>query len=164
MRDRIAMSADFGATRIRQSSALARYGVTGRPPLQPGHFSQAVSERDAYILAVLFGLLKEWRRHQLRAKPLPKEWLEMIRRNVRFFSRLSACDQAELVSHIQVFLAEKRFEGCGDLELTDDIRVTIEAQACLLLLHRRTDYFPHLRTILVYPSTYVGEGETARSR
>ncbi|PYL21800.1 MAG: hypothetical protein DMF41_01170, partial [Verrucomicrobia bacterium] len=64
---------------------------------------------------------------------------------------------AELLGHIQVFLAEKRFEGCGDLELTDDIRVTIAAQACLLLLHRKTDYFPRLLTILIYPSQYVAE-------
>jgi len=106
---------------------------------------------------VLFGLLKQRRRRRLRARPLPKEWLEIIRRNIAFFSRLSASNQAELLGHIQVFLAEKRFEGCADLELTDEIRVTITAQACLLLLHRETDYFPSLLTILVYPSTYMVE-------
>lgn len=79
----------------------------------------------------------------------------MIRRNVAFFDRLSAEDQAELIRHVQVFLAEKRFEGCGDLEITDEIRVTIAVQACLLLLRRSTDYFPRLFTILVYPSAYM---------
>ena len=106
---------------------------------------------------MLFGLLKQRRRRRLRARPLPKEWLEIIRRNIAFFSRLSASNQAELLGHIQVFLAEKRFEGCADLELTDEIRVTITAEACLLLLHRETDYFPSLLTILVYPSTYMVE-------
>src|SRR5436309_13143035 len=106
---------------------------------------------------MVFGLLKGRRRHRLQARPYPKEWLDAIRRNVRFFSRLSTSDQAELLGHIQVFLAEKRFEACGDLELTDDIRVTIAAQACLLLLHRKTDYFPRLVTVLVYPSTYLAE-------
>ena len=66
-------------------------------------------------------------------------------------------DRAELLGHVQVFLAEKRFEGCGGLAITDEVRVTIAAQACLLLLHRRTDYFPGLLTILVYPSTYMVE-------
>src|SRR5207247_571968 len=47
------------------------------------------------------------------------------------------------------------FEGCGGFEITDEVRVTIAAQACLLLLHRETDYFPHLLTILVYPLTYM---------
>ncbi len=56
---------------------------------------------------------------------------------------------------MQVFLAEKRFEGCGGLQLNDEIRVTIATQACLLLLHRKTDYYPRLLTILVYPSGYV---------
>ena len=64
-------------------------------------------------------------------------------------------DRAELLGHVQVLLAEKRFEGCGGLALTDEVRVTIAAQACLLLLHRKTDYFPGLLTILVYPSTYM---------
>ena len=68
-------------------------------------------------------------------------------------------DQLELLGHIQVFLAEKHFEGCGGLELTDEIRVTIAAQACLLLLHRNTDYFPHLTSILVYPTGYSVEEE-----
>ena len=66
-------------------------------------------------------------------------------------------DRIELLGHVQVFLAEKRFEGCGGLAINDEIRVTIAAQACLLLLHRRTDYFPGLQTILVYPTTYMVE-------
>jgi len=97
------------------------------------------------------------RRRRLRAQPFPKDWLATVESNVPFFRRLSASDQAELLGNIQVFLAEKRFEGCGGLELTDEIRVTIAAQACLLLLHRKTDYFPRLLTILVYPSTYSVE-------
>jgi Mlc titration factor MtfA (ptsG expression regulator) len=87
---------------------------------------------------------------------------------------LSEADQRELEGHIQVFLGEKYFEGCGGLVVTDEIKVTIAAQACLLLLHRQTDYYPGLITILVYPTTFVGrtqehiggglvvEGETER--
>jgi len=104
---------------------------------------------------MIFGLLKRRRRRWLRAQPFPKNWLGTIERNVLFFRRLLASDQAELLGHIQVFIAEKRFEGCGGLKLTDEIAVTIAAQACLLLLHRKTDYFPRLLTILVYPSTYM---------
>ena len=105
----------------------------------------------------MFGLLKQGRRRRLRAQLFPKEWLATIQRSALFFRRLSANDQAELLGHIQVLLAEKRFEGCGGLAITDEIRVTIAAQACLLLLHRKTDYFPALLTILVYPSAYMVE-------
>src|SRR5947199_4146329 len=106
---------------------------------------------------MIFEFLKQWRRGRLRARPFPKEWLTLIQRHVVFFHKLSAGDRAELLGHIQVFLAEKRFEGCGGFAITDEVRVTIAAQACLLLLHRRTDYFPGLLTILVYPLTYMVE-------
>ncbi len=106
---------------------------------------------------MIFDFLKQWRRRRLRARPFPKEWLKLIQRHVIFFPRLSASDRAELLGHVQVFLAEKRFEGCGGFAITDEVRVTIAAQACLLLLHRETDYFPSLLTILVYPLTYMVE-------
>jgi Mlc titration factor MtfA (ptsG expression regulator) len=106
---------------------------------------------------MVFELLKQQRRRRLRARPFPKDWLTLIQRHVVFFHRLSASDRAELLGHIQVFLAEKRFEGCGGLAITEEVRLTIAAQACLLLLHRKTDYFPGLLTILVYPVTYMVE-------
>ena len=102
----------------------------------------------------MLGFLKDRHRKRIKARPFPDEWLEIIESNVAFFPRLPANDQHELVDHIQIFLAEKNFEGV-ELEITDEVRVTIAAQACLLLLHRKTEYFPRLLTILVYPSAYL---------
>jgi MtfA peptidase len=104
---------------------------------------------------MILEFLKQQRRRRLRARPFPKEWLALIQRHVVFFPRLNGSDRAELLGHVQVFLAEKHFEGCGGFTITDEARVTIAAQACLLLLHRETDYFPGLVTILVYPLTYM---------
>jgi len=104
---------------------------------------------------MVFDLFKSRRRERLRAQPAPVAWRAILERNLAIFSRLSADDQAELLGHTQVFLAEKHFEGCGGLELTDEIRVTIAGQACLLLLHRDTDYYPELTSVLVYPSGYT---------
>lgn len=106
---------------------------------------------------MIFASLKRWRRQRLRARPFPAAWKSIVTRNVPIVRRLPAADQAELLGHIQIFLAEKYFEGCGGLELTDEIRVTIATQACLLLLHRETDYYPELVTILVYPSAYIAQ-------
>lgn len=123
---------------------------------------------------MVFGRLAQRRRERLRAKAFPPAWRAIVEHNLPVFHRLSAADQAELLGHVQVFLAEKSFEGCGGLELTDEIRVTIAAQACMLLLHRETDYYPELTSILVYPSGYTAyedrplgggiweEGEEAR--
>jgi MtfA peptidase len=102
----------------------------------------------------MLSFLKERRRKQVKARPFSNEWRQQIKKNVAFFERLSADDQAELLGHTQVLISEKGFEGCAGQEITDEIRVTIAAQASLLLLHRKTDYFPRLMTILVYPSVY----------
>lgn len=91
----------------------------------------------------------------MAARPFPHEWRAIIERRVALWSRLPAADRLELLRHILVFLDEKRFEGCGGMAITDEVRLTIAAQACLLLLHRETDYFPALRSILVYPDEYV---------
>src|SRR5688572_18031785 len=102
----------------------------------------------------MIDLFKSSRRKRLRESQFPSVWKRMVDANVRVFRRLSADDQRELLGHTQVLLAEKHFEGCGGLELTDEIRVTIAAQASVLLLHRETDYYPRLKSILVYPSPY----------
>jgi MtfA peptidase len=103
----------------------------------------------------VLGFFSRRRRERLRSAPFPAEWLETVDRNVAFYAGLSEADRRELRGHVQVFLAEKRFEGCNGLELTDEIRVTIAAHACRLLLHREADVFPRLITILVYPSAYL---------
>lgn len=81
----------------------------------------------------------------------------MLERNVPYYRCLTPEDQRELQQHIQIFLAEKKFEGLGKppVKITDEVRVTIAAQACVLLLHRDTDYYRSLKSILVYPSPYV---------
>lgn len=106
----------------------------------------------------MFSFFKKRRREGLRTQPFPSAWLNIIERNFPIYDRLPQADQQELQGHIQVFLAEKLFEGCGGLELTDEIKVTIAAGACLLLLHRETDYYPRLITILVYPHAYLAKG------
>src|SRR5258705_13859591 len=104
---------------------------------------------------MVLDLFKPRRRANLRGRPAPKAWRQILERNLPVFSRLSSEDQTELLGHTQVFIAEKHFEGCGGLVLTDEIRVTIAGQACLLLLHRETDYYPELISIIVYPSGYT---------
>lgn len=105
----------------------------------------------------MFGWLesKKRRRSRLRAQPFPDAWESILRKNVPIFNRLCSEDQKTLRGHVQVFLAEKNFEGCSGLILTDEIRVTIAAHACLLELRRKPVYYPRLITILVYPGAYI---------
>ena len=76
-------------------------------------------------------------------------------------ARLPADDQIELLGHTRVLLEEKHFEGAGGLLMRDEIRVTIAAQAAVLLLRRDADYFPRLTSIIVYPTGYVATDTTS---
>jgi Mlc titration factor MtfA (ptsG expression regulator) len=106
-------------------------------------------------------LFKNRRRKKIASRPFPDEWLTILGWNVPLYARLPEADREELKRHILVFMAEKKFEGCGGLRMTDEIRITIAAQACVLLLHRQTDYYPGLKSILVYPRAFVA-GNTHR--
>jgi len=68
---------------------------------------------------------------------------------------LEEAERVHLQALIQVFIAEKHWESAGGLELTDEIRVTISAQACLLLLGLPHNFYSNVESIVVYPSTVV---------
>jgi MtfA peptidase len=102
----------------------------------------------------MLDLFKSHRRATLRKEPLTDTEREILKRNVPYLDKLDPADRAELDGLVRVFLAEKSFEGCGGLVLTEEIKVTIAAEACLLLLHRETDMYPDVESILVYPSAY----------
>ena len=113
-------------------------------------------------LALLFILwllgkpyLTERKRQKIRAQAFPAAWRDILKRRVPYVRALPADLQLQLKRHIQVFVTEKAFIGCDGLEITDEMRVTIAAQACLLILNRPGDYYPNLRQILVYPGSFV---------
>jgi Mlc titration factor MtfA (ptsG expression regulator) len=97
------------------------------------------------------------RRRRATSIPFPDEWNDILSRNFPADSKLPDDDRKELRTKIQVFLAEKHFEGLGGLEITDEVRVTIAAQACLLLLHLGDLDYPRLSSILVYPTAYEAD-------
>ena len=95
------------------------------------------------------------RRKKLTAVPFPPEWEEIVQHNVAHYCMLEDAERAHLRALIQVFIAEKDWEGCGGFTLTDEIRVTISAQACVLLLNLPHNYYSNVKSIIVYPSTVV---------
>jgi Mlc titration factor MtfA (ptsG expression regulator) len=99
----------------------------------------------------------ERRRRRLRARAFPALWRAILARRVPYVARMPAALRLQLEDHIKVFLAEKQFFGCAGMHVDDEVRVTIAAQACLLLLNRETDYFPGLGQVLVYPAQFLVE-------
>ncbi len=102
----------------------------------------------------MFGFFRRRRRPKLKSTPLPDAWWAIIDKRVPLVRDMDGADRRELGGIVQILLAEKRFVGLNGLEITDEIRVTIAAQAALLLMHRETDYYPTLKTIHVYPHGY----------
>jgi len=87
--------------------------------------------------------------------PLPAAWREVISDNVHVAQGLTADERARLERLVTIFLHDVRFEGCMGLRVTDEMRVEIAAEACLLLLNLRFPWYPKLRRVLVYPDTFV---------
>jgi MtfA peptidase len=107
------------------------------------------------VLAAARHLYKRARHKKLLLKPFPPEWENIVQKNVPLYNRLPDELRKQLQGLVNVFLDEKDFEGCGGLKITEEIKVTIAAQACMLLLNRKTSIFKKLHTILVYPNTFV---------
>ncbi|MBI2751516.1 MAG: zinc-dependent peptidase [Burkholderiales bacterium] len=118
----------------------------------------------ALLLAV--GLLGQpywlaYRRNRVRDVAFPAAWRKILREHVPLVRKLPQHLQMQLKKHMQVFIAEKSFLGCAGLQITEEMRVVIAAQACLLILNRATDYFGNVRQILVYPGAFLVNRVTA---
>jgi len=95
------------------------------------------------------------RRRAIAEGPFPSAWREILRRDVRQTAWLSTAEAERLHGWIAVFLAEKRFEGCGGFEISDAVRVSVAAQAGLVVLGFDEEWLDRLRSVLVYPGDYL---------
>lgn len=103
---------------------------------------------------MVFGWITNHRRQAIVAQPFPAEWEGYLGKNVHFYAKLSSDEQSRLRDTLRILISEKSWEGCGGLELTDEIKVTIAGQAALLLLGMPHDFFPNVESILIYPTAY----------
>lgn len=111
----------------------------------------------------MFSWLRSWRRRAILERPFPSAWEEILRRNFAHVAWLNDDEAEQLRRWIAVFLAEKRFEGCGGFEMTDEARVLIAAQAGLVMLGFARQWLDRLQSILVYPSGYLAQRTTPLS-
>lgn len=95
------------------------------------------------------------RRRTLLARPFPDNWQQMLEEYTPLYRRLPENLKPQLHGLIHLFLDEKTFIGCRGQQINDFVKVTIAAQACILLLNRPTKCYPRLSTVYVYPQSYV---------
>ncbi len=106
-------------------------------------------------LPVFLSWLRQRRRRRLLATPFPDAWLAYLKKNVRHYRYLSSAEQARLRDALRIFVAEKNWEGCAGLVVTDEMKVAIAAQACLMALGLEGEPFRNVLSILIYPSGYA---------
>jgi Mlc titration factor MtfA (ptsG expression regulator) len=117
-------------------------------------FALKIGSRNRLIM--FLNLFKSRRRRQLLAEPFPDQWRRWLEANVRHYQQISDAQRTKLRQLVTVFVAEKCWEGCDGLEVTDEMRVTIAGSACLLAVGVEPNYyFDRVLTILVFPDTFV---------
>src|SRR5262245_51014228 len=97
-------------------------------------------------------------RDYMVSRPFPEEWDAHLRRNVAHYPLLSDDEKKRLQPTTMVLVAQKYWEGCGGLEITEEMKVTIAAQAALMLLGIEHACFSRVLSILVYPSGFLIPG------
>ena len=121
----------------------------------------ALSALLLLVIAVTFYVVY-WpgiRIRRIERQAFPTAWQTIIERRLPFYRKFTADQQQRLQNLIKRFLADHSFVGCAGLDITDEIRLTIAAQACLLILNKPGYAYRSLQSILVYPSTFVATRE-----
>jgi len=114
----------------------------------------------AFVAWLLLAPVLRARRHRrAAAAPLAPSRVDAVERNVPIRAQLPLGLRDRLDGLVAAFVAEKTFVGCNGLTVTDEMRVTIAAHACVLVLGRPHDLYPSLQSILVYPTPFWVEEE-----
>src|SRR5438046_3011364 len=81
---------------------------------RPIHQAPVPRRLDAVEFNNMIGSwLRQWRRNKILAVPFPREWLRYLEKNVLQYSYLLPEEQTKLRDDVQVFVAEKNWEGCA---------------------------------------------------
>lgn len=110
----------------------------------------------AVAVAAAFGY-QRWARRQNR-KALLKTALSdtqraIVTQQVPLTRRLPRDLHGQLEGKVNAFLDQVEFLGCNGLEVTEEMRLSIAAQACLLVVNSDA-WYDHLHTILIYPGAF----------
>ncbi len=112
-------------------------------------------------LLILAPIRRARRRRELAVQAFPAQWHQLLAARWRLYGHLPPAVLGRVQRQLQVMMAETRFYGCNGLEVTDEMRVLVLAQAALLygnVIQDRLSDFPH---VLLYPDAFVREGAMA---
>lgn len=101
-----------------------------------------------------------WSRKQARATllatPLSEHQRAVIEAMVPIVRRLPPDLRDRLQGKVNLFLDQVDFIGCDDLEVTEEMQLSIAAQACILVVNSDM-WYDNLTTILIYPNAFKSQ-------
>jgi hypothetical protein len=101
------------------------------------------------------GFLREWRRKRvLRSARLDQALWAQVASKLSFLRGLSEEETKRLEQLVVLFLSEKEMHGAHGLRLTDEVRLSIAAQACLPILNLGLDVYNSWVGVVVYPGEF----------
>ena len=125
---------------------MAGYHIVIHPPSGPDSFQG---------IATMSWSLKNWHKTRiLQQEGIPDSiWQTLI--NMRCLKGLNPEELLRLRDYATLFLHDKQIYGAHELEISDEMRVTIALQACILILNLDLDYYQNWSQIIVYPGEFI---------
>jgi Mlc titration factor MtfA (ptsG expression regulator) len=111
----------------------------------------------AIVLAIAIAWLavRSRRRSRAIAAPFPAEWRALLESSLALYRRMPRDLRMRLEPLVRAFLNDVRFVGCDGLAVTDEMRLIIAAQACLLIVENDPHAYRDLMSVLIYPDEFV---------
>jgi MtfA peptidase len=104
--------------------------------------------------------LKAWRRERILGRSrLDASLWSTVTGRYSFMRALDSEERARLHDLVVLFLHEKSIVGAAGLELDEDMRIAIAAQACMLVLNLDLDWYRGWTEVIVYPDEFLVEYE-----
>ncbi|MCU1361998.1 MAG: hypothetical protein JWN99_3287 [Ilumatobacteraceae bacterium] len=91
--------------------------------------------------------------------PFPESWRNTIGRRWATWAVLTDDERSRLEPLIQAFVERTRWEAASGFEVTEEMKLVIAAQACLLVLELGLDSYRHVASVIVHPRTVVIRGQ-----
>jgi Mlc titration factor MtfA (ptsG expression regulator) len=111
----------------------------------------------AALLVYAFLRLRRTRTQALAiGEPFPGEWRDLLHRSLPIYGRMPPDLRRRLEPAVRAFLARIEFVGCNGLQVTDEMRLIVAMQACLLTVEEHhLDAYNGLHSVLLYPDEFV---------
>jgi Mlc titration factor MtfA (ptsG expression regulator) len=109
----------------------------------------------ALIAVLIWRAARGRRRATAFSEPFPAAWRSLLGHTLPLYSRMPPAFRTKLEPIARSFLADVAFVGCQGLEVTDEMRLVIAVQACLLIVERDPTAYTTLSSVLIYPDEFV---------